>query len=281
MIEFYEGTLDTLMERLCNSISSFDQEWVKRCVPATEGQIQQLQDILAEYHYTIPAAYLSFLRRMGQDDGGLLENEWDDCEADIGTVLEVLEDREDLEKGFFLFSSNWDYALFYMNLSSMDDNPVITGIAGSYDAKSLMFPDVAVCSWNGITCTYIAESFEKYLFQRAFHMYQRGFAHRALQHLAYHEKKEKEDCRMCPLYENTAEKHMDYIIRMADTYDFKKAWFSDRTHFFYYCSNYAFEISVSDYEYVVNFSCDDDKLFDQVRDSFFPKFFMILCLWRL
>ena len=47
MAEFQEGTLDTLMERLCNSISGFDPEWVKRCVPATEEQIQQLQDILA------------------------------------------------------------------------------------------------------------------------------------------------------------------------------------------------------------------------------------------
>ena len=47
MAEFQEGTLDTLMERLCNSISGFDPEWVTRCVPATEEQIQQLQDILA------------------------------------------------------------------------------------------------------------------------------------------------------------------------------------------------------------------------------------------
>ena len=29
MAEFQEGTLDTLMERLCNSISGFDPEWVK------------------------------------------------------------------------------------------------------------------------------------------------------------------------------------------------------------------------------------------------------------
>ncbi|MCI8738026.1 MAG: SMI1/KNR4 family protein [Lachnospiraceae bacterium] len=71
MAEFQEGTLDTLMERLCSSISGFDPEWVTRCVPATEEQIQQLQDILAEYNYTIPAAYLYYLRRMGQNDGGL------------------------------------------------------------------------------------------------------------------------------------------------------------------------------------------------------------------
>lgn len=53
MAEFQEGTLDTLMERLCSSISGFDPEWVKRCVPATEEQIQQLQDIMAEYYYSI------------------------------------------------------------------------------------------------------------------------------------------------------------------------------------------------------------------------------------
>ena len=33
------------MERLYSSISGFDREWVKRCVPAAEEQIQQLQDI--------------------------------------------------------------------------------------------------------------------------------------------------------------------------------------------------------------------------------------------
>ncbi len=33
MAEFQEGTLDTLMERLCSSISGFDPEWVTRCVP--------------------------------------------------------------------------------------------------------------------------------------------------------------------------------------------------------------------------------------------------------
>ena len=53
MVEFQEGTLDTLMERLCSSISDFDPEWATRCVPATEEQIQQLQDILAKYRYTI------------------------------------------------------------------------------------------------------------------------------------------------------------------------------------------------------------------------------------
>ena len=156
MAEFQEGTLDTLMERLCNSISGFDLEWVKRCVPATEEQIQQLQDILAEYHYTIPAAYLWYLRKMGKDDGDLLERELDFCEADIDTVLE-LQNEEDLEKGLLCFAYSDPFTIgFYMKLSSMDDNPSV------------------VTDWEEKN----AESFEKYLFQRAFHMYQKSFAHR-------------------------------------------------------------------------------------------------------
>ena len=53
MAEFQEGTLDTLMERLCNSISGFAPEWVKRCVPATEEQIQQLQEIVGLYDFAL------------------------------------------------------------------------------------------------------------------------------------------------------------------------------------------------------------------------------------
>lgn len=123
MVEFQEGTLDTLMERLCSGISGFDPEWAKRCVPATEEQIRQLKDILAEYNYTIPAAYLYYLKRMGQDDGGLLENEGDVC--------------------------------FYMKISNKEDNPMVT-------------------DWGGV---YVTESFEKYLFRKAFRMYQRGFTY--------------------------------------------------------------------------------------------------------
>ena len=228
MAEFYKGTLDTLIERLCNSISSFDQEWIKYCVPATEGQIRQLQNILAEYHYTIPAAYLYYLRRMGQNDGGLLQQEeLGGYESDIDRILELLSDRdfyarEYLEEGFFLFSYHWADSCLYMKLSSMNDNPVVTQRGRDYN---------------------IAESFEKYLFWKAFHMYQESFAHSAFYSSSVcREKKEKENCKMCVFCGNTVKERMDFIMRMADTYDLKNAWFSDRTHFFCYCSNYAFEM---------------------------------------
>ncbi len=60
MAEFQEGTLDTMMERLCSSISGFDPEWVTHCVPATEEQIRQLQDILqnATIRYRLPISII-------------------------------------------------------------------------------------------------------------------------------------------------------------------------------------------------------------------------------
>ena len=258
MAEFLEGTLDTLMERLCSSISGFDPEWVTRCVPATEEQIRQLKDILAEYNDTIPAAYLYYLRRMGQNDGGLLEDEGDG-EVDIGTVLELLPGKcEDLEKGLFQFSDHWADACFYMKLSNTEDNPMVT-------------------DWGGV---YVTESFEKYLFQKAFHMYQRGFTYtdfRSESVCDHHERKKKENCRTCPYCGETVEERMDFIHQMAEAYGMKKAWFSDQAHFICYSASYAFEISVCT-GYSIDFSCNDDKLWKQVEYSLssFPKFFMYL-----
>ncbi len=73
---FQEGTLDTMILRLCDTISEFDKEWITKCIPATEEQIQRLEDIFKKYHHTIPTAYLYYLKAMGQNDNGLLEDEW-------------------------------------------------------------------------------------------------------------------------------------------------------------------------------------------------------------
>ncbi len=258
MAEFQEGTPDTLMERLCNSISGFDPEWVKRCVPAAEEQIQQLQDILAEYHYTIPAAYLYYLRKMGKDDGGLLERELDFCEADIDTVLD-LQNEEDLEKGLFCFAYCDPFTIgFYMKLSSMDDNPSV------------------VTDWEEKN----AESFEKYLFQRAFHMYQDSFAHGDVDSDSVcHEEKDKDDCRTCPYRCRTEKERMDWVVQTAKSYNFEKAWFSDQTHFICYTLNYAFEIKVCE-GYSMRFCCNDDKLLRRVMCSPLSKVFdTISKLW--
>lgn len=80
---------------------------------------------------------------------------------------------------------------------------------------------------------YLAGSFEKYLFQKAFHMFQKMFAHRISDDDSVcDEEKNKEYCRQCPLYGNTMDERMDFVNRIAESYGVKKAWFSDRMHFF-------------------------------------------------
>ena len=198
----------------------------------------------------------------GFEIGDLLERELDFCEADIDTVLE-LQNEEDLEKGLFCFAYSDTFDIgFYMKLSSMDDNPSV------------------VTDWEEKN----AESFEKYLFQRAFHMYQYSFAHR----YAYstlksasvcHEDKDKDDCRTCPYRCCTEKERMDWVVQTAKSYDFEKAWFSDQTHFICYTLNYALEIKVCD-GYSLVFCCNDDKLLERVMYSRLSKIFdTISKLW--
>ncbi|MDE7476381.1 MAG: SMI1/KNR4 family protein, partial [Lachnospiraceae bacterium] len=248
MVEFCEGTLDSMMERLCNSISSIDKGWIKRCVPATEEQIQQLQDIFAAYHYTIPSAYLQYLRVMGQNDRGLLQY-GGDYDPDIDTVLDYLTDdndvQKDFEKGFFMFSRHWADPAFYLNLSSIKDNPIVTD-----DDKN-----------------YIAGSFEKFLFQRVFEMYQKTFKHYATDNGdVCHEKKETEECREC-LLGMTAEERMNFMIQFAESYGVKKTWFSDQVHFYCYDMNYALEINIHN-GYRVRLYYNDDKVFELAHREF-------------
>ena len=77
MVQFYQGTPESVMERLHRTISYFDKSWSSKCVPASDEQIQQLENICAEYGYYVPKVYLDYLKAMGENDGGLLEREWD------------------------------------------------------------------------------------------------------------------------------------------------------------------------------------------------------------
>ena len=90
-MEFYQGTSDSVIERLCKTISNFDRSWLEKCVPASNGQIRQLENICGQYGYSVPRVYLDYLRAMGENDGGLLEREWDGyMEPGISNILELL-----------------------------------------------------------------------------------------------------------------------------------------------------------------------------------------------
>lgn len=142
MIEFYHGTPDSVMERLCKTVSSFDKSWIRKCIPATDGQIQQLENICAEYGYRVPKIYLDYLKAMGENDGGLLEREWDGyMEPGIHTILELFYDedfeaREYLQQGLLLFSYHWTETHCYLRIGQSEDNPVVTDWKNHYFAGS-------------------------------------------------------------------------------------------------------------------------------------------------
>ena len=145
-----------------------------------------------------------------------------------------------------------------MNLSAAVDNPTVTNIQN----------------------TYVVESFEKYLFQMAFCMYESSFTYSestSSSVCSHPEKNKKENCGTCPYYRDTVEERMDFINQMAESYGIKKAWFSDQAHFFCYNASYAFEINVGE-GYSAHFYCDDNELWKQVRSllGVFPNFFSYL-----
>ena len=150
------------MERLYRTISNFDRSWSSKCMSASDRQIQQLENICAEYGYRIPKVYLDYLKAMGENDGGLLEREWDGyMEPNIHTILELFCDedfdaQEYLQQGLLLFSYHWTEAHCYLRIKKQEDNPVVT-------------------DWEN---HYFAGSFEKYLFQKAFNIYQEKFEHK-------------------------------------------------------------------------------------------------------
>lgn len=244
MTEFREGTLDTMIERLCCAISGFDEEWVKNCVPATEQQIQHLENVCSRYNYALPEAYRKYLMAMGQNDGGLLEREWDGyCKPNIDYLLELAADgrglQDDLENGLLLFSSHWTDANSYLNLSDWSDNPVVADMDGKY----------------------FAGSFEKYLFQQAFKMYHETFQYKAGVGNSIKSMDEvlKKHSRPCSVYGGTAEERMDFARRLVEPFHPDKTWFSDDLHYFCYDETYALTINLH-WSFLIVFSCNDPAL---------------------
>ncbi len=245
MTEFCNGTLDTMIERLCNAVSGFDKEWIKECIPATEEQVQNLENICKQYHFVLPRAYLEYLRVMGQNDGGLLKKEWDGfAEPSINCILESFEDedigvKEDLEKGLLLLSYHWTEANIYLRLADGEDNPVVT------DRNN----------------KYFAGSFEKYLFQKAFKRYQEKYAYKVRigTSVSSSDTILKKYCYSCSTYGGTIEERMNFVRSLIEQYHMEKEWFSDNLHCFCHNERCALGIDIRG-SFSLVFSCNDPVL---------------------
>lgn len=247
MIEFYQGMPESVIERLCKTVSNFDKSWLEKCVPASDEQIQQLENICGQYGYSVPKVYLDYLTTMGENDGGLLEREWDGyMEPSIHDILELFAEeysdaREHLQQGLLLFSYHWTDAHCYLSISKAENNPVIT-------------------DWEK---HYFAGNFEKYLFQKAFDIYQEKFEYKSSVGTSINSceailKKYLFPCSICG---GTAEEKMAFvrwIVKSLDLHE-KETWFGDNLHYFSYNAHYALSVNIYQ-SLLLIFSCDDIML---------------------
>lgn len=255
MVEFYQGTSDTVMQRLCRTIFEFDKSWFEKCVPAAEEQIRQLENICQQYGYKLPKVYLDYLRMMGENDGGLLEREWDG-EPNIRGILELFNDedfdaREDLQKGLLLFSYHWMDANYYLRVKEGEDNPVVVRRENEY----------------------FAGSFEKYLFEKAFRIYKDKFQYKSSVGTSINsfDAVLKKYSRPCSIHGGTVEERMNFVRWLTEPFSIKETWFGDDFHYFSYDKWYALEINTS-HSFWLTFSCNDPVLKEKA-DSELEKIF--------
>ncbi len=249
MIEFYQGTPETVMERLCKTIASFDGAWLENCLPATDEQIEQLESICNQYGYSIPKVYLDYLMLMGEKDGGLLEREWDGgMEPNISRILEQFDDeeftedtKEQLQRGFLLFSYDWAEAHCYLKVADWADNPMVTDLENRYFAGSL----------------------EKYLFQKAFLMYQEKFEYKSSvgTSILSCDKLLKKHSFPCSVLGGTPEEKMAFVRWLVKYLELPEGevWFGDDLHYFSYNEHYALRVD-NYHSLLLVFSCDDKAL---------------------
>lgn len=248
------------MERLCGSIAGFDRSWMAECVPAADGQIRQLENICGQFGYQVPKVYSDYLRTMGENDGGLLEREWDGyMEPSIHTILKLFSDesfdaKESLQQGLLLFSYHWTEAHCYLRISQSEDNPVVV-------------------NWEN---RRFAGSFEKYLFQKAFCTYQETFRHRSFvgTSILSCDAVLKKHSFACSVRGGTAEEKMAFVRWLAKSLALheEETWFGDDLNFFSYNEHYALRVHVY-YSLQLVFSCDtiaQKKQVDSILNRVFP-----------
>lgn len=247
-IPFEAGSLETMIERLFKTMNSIDKQWSKKVEPASQNQIHALEEIsgLKQHEKSIPFAYLLFLEEMGQNDNGLLEQEWDgDTEVNIDRVLEDYLryiDNFDIDiKEYMLFSIHWTESVLFLKLTEGENPPIYT-----FDGR------------------LFSGSFEKYLFQMAFRrmehtqfLYQIELATSPKEFRDILLKKQQEIQWAIPM------ELMEYLL---EPYQLQKAWFSDEVHFFGISSEY---IMCVDLNWALNIRVlsNNDKVLQKMKKS--------------
>ncbi len=223
-IPFEEGPLTTMIERLYKTMNAMDKEWSRMIKPATQSQIQTLNEILKQHGRSIPLSYLLFLQTMGMNDNGLLEQEWDGySEVNSDTLLEnyVVGYNDLVSEGFLPFSFHWTDVILSMKLSESDNPPI----------------------YNNYYDELFSGSFEKYLFQMAFRKAENT-------QFLYHIHCAASTEGFCDILAKKSvqnlswTKPMELIEALLKPYQLQKAWFSDDVHFYGISSEYLISVNL-------------------------------------
>ena len=248
-ISFEAGSLETMIERLFKTMNSIDKQWSEKVEPASQKQIRALEEIsgLKQHGKSIPYAYLLFLEEMGQNDNGLLEQEWDGyTEVNIDSVLrDYLRyiDSFDIDMNeYMMFSTHWSDSVLFFKLTEGENPPV-------YRFDGQLF----------------SGSFENYLFQMAFrkmqdtqYLYQIEFAASP--------KKFREILSEKSVQSIQWTTQMELIEYLLEPYQLKKTWFSDEIHFCGVSSEYIIHVDLN-WALNITVSSDDHSALQKMNKS--------------
>ena len=248
-ISFEAGSLETMIERLFKTMNSIDKQWSEKVEPASQKQIHALEEIadLKQHGKSIPYAYLLFLEEIGQNDNGLLEQEWDGyTEVNIDSILrDYLRyiDEFDIDMNeYMLFSTHWSESVLFLKLTEGENPPV-------YKFDGRLF----------------SGSFENYLFQMAFRkaedtqfLYQIEFAASPKRFREFLSEKSVQNIQWTT--------QMELIEYLLEPYQLQKTWFSDEVHFYGISSEYIIRVDLS-WALNVTVSSDNHSVLQKMNRS--------------
>lgn len=251
---FGRGTLEDYIDRLCETMKYVDKEWSERVKPATAEQIERLYG-LAKFEgspFQLPMVYMAYLKRMGQDDGGLLE--CGQCTGvNIDTICRKYENYavytpEFDRSRYLLIATDWTDSELYLDLTKGDNPPIYCNFHA-----------------NGL----YASSFEKFTFQMAFDIMMNrqhlfcDFISLSLQ---------KVQALLGRPYENkenfggTMQERLAFAMKLLEPYSLQQAWFSDEVRCCCFGEKMAVKVDVS-FAISIAFSGDDKILIQKMKEE--------------
>lgn len=223
-IDEYINSIDVTSERFRPAWKGrIDPQWNQKIRPASEEQIAELKRIsgFAARGYEIPKEYLAFLRRMGQDDGGLISNYFD-CYTDIRAIINYYQDQTGEE--WFDENDEPRENQLLITIGAMTNEPdfcITLKEDGGHEVSGRHY------TWSQKKATdYYAETFDKFIMQIVFHLYEQAkYQNTVFLSSCYNDIKET-------VQQYGDAKLMQMIRELAQSYGFQPSWCSDQWHYY-------------------------------------------------